>query len=232
MSRILLVEDQRDLAFGLSRNLEFDGHEVEVAEDGRRALDLVAEGRHDLIILDLMLPGVDGMTVLERLRSSGQRTPVLILTARGEERDKVRGLRGGADDYLTKPFGVAELLARVDALLRRAAPDRAPEPDGPYRFGDVLVDVSRRSVHRAGSVVPVAPRELDLLIALLRAGGEACSREDLLRDVWGHRARVATRTVDTHIGELRRKLEDDPARPAHILTVRKHGYRLDPEGVR
>jgi len=228
VSRILVVEDQEDLAFGLQRNLQFDGHTVDVAHDGRRALSIALEGAHDLIVLDLMLPGLDGMSVLSRMRSQGGETPVLILTARGEEQDKVRGLRGGADDYLTKPFGIPELLARVDALLRRAGSD---EGEPTYDFGGIVVDVAARTVRRDGEPVSLAPKEFDLLVALLRADGAAQSRRDLLRDVWGHKARVATRTVDTHIGELRRKLEEESSRPRFIHTVRKFGYRLDREGT-
>jgi two-component system response regulator MtrA len=150
--------------------------------------------------------------------------PVLILTAKGEETDKVLGFRLGADDYVTKPFGVLELLARVQALLRRSRPAAAsPEPD---RFGEVHVDVSTRTVRRSGLEVPLTPMEFDLLVALLRRHGAVASRMELLAEVWGHSSAVLTRTVDTHIGELRRKLEDDPSTPRYILTVRKTGYRL------
>jgi DNA-binding response OmpR family regulator len=235
-ARILVVEDQRDLAFGIQRNLEFDGYRVDLAHDGVRALELGLALDHDLIILDLMLPTLDGMSVLAALRTDGIDTPVLILSARGEERDKVKGLRSGADDYLTKPFGIGELLARVEALLRRAGNGRGAGGASPrrvsaddFQFGEVEVDLRARLVRRNAAEVALTPREFDLLVALLRSGGAACSRHDLLRDVWGHKAEVETRTVDTHIGELRRKLEDDPARPLHILTVRKFGYRLEPD---
>jgi DNA-binding response OmpR family regulator len=149
--------------------------------------------------------------------------PVLVLTAKSEEVDKVRGLRLGADDYVTKPFGVLELLARIEALLRRARPDA----DRVYQFGDIEVDASRRTVTRDGAPVTLTPMEFDLLLALLKRQGAVASRLDLLREVWGHSAAVLTRTVDTHIAELRRKLERDPAAPAFILTARKAGYRLD-----
>ena len=224
---ILLVEDNSDLAFGLQRNLEFEGYSVEVAVDGRRGLERALDGDFDLIILDLMLPKLDGMKVLQRLRSAGASTPVLILTARGEELDKVRGLRSGADDYLTKPFGVLELIARVEAILRRAGTSVTRTEAEIHEFGDVVVDVASRTVRRGGKVVAVPPREFELLIALLRKAGAAASRAELLRDVWGHKAEVETRTVDTHIAELRRKLETDAAHPEYILTVRKFGYRLD-----
>jgi DNA-binding response OmpR family regulator len=229
--RILLVEDQVDLAFGIQRNLEFDGYQVEVVHDGQAALDQGLKGEHDLMILDLMLPELDGMSVLARLRSEGITTPVLILSARTSERDKVSGLRSGADDYLAKPFGLGELLARVEALLRRARPTEPDEgsllADTPFQFGSVEVDVRTRSVRRDQSVISVAPREFDLLVALCRAGGAARARHELLREVWGHKADIETRTVDTHIAELRKKLEEDPSHPRHILTVRTFGYRLD-----
>ncbi len=226
-ARVLIVEDHEDLAFGLQRNLEFEGYEVDVAASGSDALTTVARQPPDVIILDLMLPDIDGLSVLRRLRSGGATVPVLILTARGEELDKVRGLRSGADDYLTKPFGVLELVARVEALLRRAGGRSGEAEASVLTFADVEVDVRARSAVRSGRPVSLTPREFDLLVALLRQRGVALSRRELLRDVWGHRAEVSTRTVDTHVGELRRKLEADPARPEWIVTVRKHGYRLE-----
>ena len=222
---ILLVEDNRDLARGLRHNLEFEGYRVEVASSGREGLDLALEGAFELVILDLMLPGMSGFEVLEELRAAGLGTPVLILSARSEELDKVRGLREGADDYVTKPFSVLELLARVEALLRRG-PGRSG--DRAYRFGTVEVDPGARTVHRGEREVSLTPKEFDLLVALLAREGAAASRVELMREVWGHKAPVESRTVDTHIAELRRKLEADPSRPVHILTVRKVGYRLDP----
>ena len=229
MTHILVIEDNPDLAFGLRNNLEIEGYEVTVAGDGPTGLARALETNPDLLVLDLMLPGMDGFRVLRALREQGRQLPVLMLTARGEEADKVRGLSLGADDYVTKPFGVLELLARVKALLRRTSAQadvRASPPRTPQRFGDVEVDASTRSVTRAGESVSLAPLEFDLLVALLRRDGAVVSRLDLLREVWGYRAVVVTRTVDTHIAELRRKLESDPATPRHILTVRKTGYRL------
>lgn len=225
-TRILLVEDNEDLAFGIRKNLEFDGYEVEVIQDGSDALARGLERAHDLVVLDLMLPGLDGLSILQRLRAAGVAVPILILTARSEERDTVLGLRAGADDYLTKPFGISELMARIEALLRRSKPSSEAAPDRIHRFGSVEVDGRCRTVHRNGQPVTLTPRELDLLLALLDGEGAALSRYDLLRDVWGHKAEVETRTIDTHIGELRRKLEDDPRKPKYILTVRKHGYRI------
>jgi two-component system alkaline phosphatase synthesis response regulator PhoP len=226
MSRVLIVEDNRDLAFGLRNNLEIEGYTVEVAEDGPSGLAAAQRSRPDLVVLDLMIPGIDGYRVLRQLRDGGLDMPVLILTAKGEEADKVLGFRLGADDYVTKPFGVLELLARVGALLRRARPaaaDAAPPTDG---FGDIEIDMGTRTVRRQGSPVALTPMEFDLLVALLRRKGAVASRIQLLAEVWGHSSAVLTRTVDTHIGELRRKLEPDPANPKHILTVRKAGYRL------
>lgn len=221
MSFILIVEDNVDLAYGLRNNLEIEGYEVEVAPDGRSGLERARDRKPDLVILDLMLPELDGFRVLRTLRQEGSTVPVLILTARGEEADKVRGLRLGAEDYVTKPFGVLELLARVEVLLRGKT-----RPDSRERFGEVIVDVARRVVTRAGAPVELAPKEFDLLLALLRRRGAVASRLELLREVWGYSAAAVTRTVDTHISELRRKLEPQPSHPRHILTARKAGYRL------
>jgi two-component system, OmpR family, alkaline phosphatase synthesis response regulator PhoP len=226
MTRVLIVEDNHDLAFGLRNNLEIEGYDVEVAEDGPAGLSAARRRRPDLIVLDLMLPGLDGYRVLRQLRDDGLSAPVLILTAKGEEADKVLGFRLGADDYVTKPFGVLELLARVEALLRRSRPVSTPVAQGSLRFGDIDVALSTRSVRRGGQEVSLTPMEFDLLVALLRREGAVVSRLELLKEVWGHSSAVLTRTVDTHIGELRRKLEEDPATPRHILTVRKAGYRL------
>jgi len=228
--RILVVEDNPDLAFGLRNNLEIEGYEVDVAEDGLTGLDLALRTAPDLLVLDLMLPGLDGYRVLQGLRQQGSAVPVLVLTARGDEADKVRGLKLGADDYMTKPFGLLELLARVEALLRRAAPPpsaAAPEAaPAPIRFGEVEIDRATRSVRLRGEEVALAPKELDLLLALIGRGGRIATRVELMREVWGHRAAIISRTVDTHVAELRRKLEHDPANPRHILTVRKAGYRF------
>jgi DNA-binding response OmpR family regulator len=228
VTRILIIEDNANLAFGLSRSLEGEGYEVRSAEDGTAGLALARSFDPHLILLDLMLPGIDGHTLLRTLRAEGNDTPVLILTARGEEADKVFGFRLGADDYVTKPFGLAELLARVAAILRRARTEGA-HPVGPAeRFGDVEVNPASRSVTRHGRAVALTPKEFDLLIALIRRRGAVADRLTLLREVWGHQAEVMTRTVDIHIAELRRKLEDNPAEPRHILTVWKAGYRLQP----
>ena len=227
MTRVLLVEDNVDLAFGLRNNLEIEGYEVEIAGNGQAGLEQALRGKPDLLILDLMLPGLDGLRLLKALREEGLAMPVLILTAQGEEADKVRGLKLGADDYVTKPFGVLELLARVEALLRRGrAHPGATLPAGPQSFGDVTVVPGTRTVSRAGAPVELAPKEFDLLMALLARDGAVASRLELMREVWGYDDAVITRTIDTHVAELRRKLEADPAAPRYIVTVRKSGYRL------
>jgi two-component system, OmpR family, alkaline phosphatase synthesis response regulator PhoP len=223
MTRILVVEDNPDLAFGLRNNLEIEGYEVEVAHDGRQGLARATALQPDLLILDLMLPGMDGFRILRLFREQGGTAPVLVLTARGEETDKVRGLKLGADDYVTKPFGVLELLARVEALLRRGLPAQSLAP---IRFGAIEVDPSTRTIRRNGELLGLTPKEFDLLIALIRKRGTVTSRVELMQSVWGYQADVLSRTVDTHIAELRRKLEDDPSTPRHILTVRKAGYRI------
>ena len=224
MANLLLVEDNADIAYGLRNNLEIDGHAVETVETGEAALERVRHRVPDLIVLDLMLPNLDGYQVLRRLRADGYEMPVLILTARTQETDKVLGFRLGADDYVTKPFGVLEVLARIGALLRRA--NRYASLRQVERFGDIEVNREERTVTRGGRAVDLSPMEFALLMALLSRRGGTASRLELLQEVWGHSAAVITRTVDTHIAELRRKLEDHPAQPAHILTVRKVGYRL------
>jgi two-component system, OmpR family, alkaline phosphatase synthesis response regulator PhoP len=229
MARVLIVEDNRNLAHGLRTNLEFEGHRAEIAADGESGLRRALSGEHDIVVLDLMLPELDGFRVLESLRREGNPIPVLVLTARGDEADKVRGLESGADDYVTKPFALRELLARVAALLRRSASrNGAPSLSAePIRFGDVELDPSVREVRRGGAPVSLRPKEYDLLHALARREGRLAERAELLREVWGYHESVLSRTLDTHIGELRRKLEEEPSAPRYILTVRKVGYRLD-----
>ena len=225
MPRILIVEDNPDLAFGLRNNLEIEGYDIAVAEDGLAGLRDARASRPDLIILDLMMPGMDGYRVLRTLRDEGNSTPVLILSAKGEEADKVRGFRMGADDFVTKPFSLLELLARVEALLRRVPMETAPAGEL-YHFGRVLLDAAARKVTRGDDTVVLTDKEFTLLLSLARRRGAVATRQELLLEVWGHRGAVMSRTVDTHIAELRRKLEDDPADPRYLKTVRKRGYRL------
>jgi len=225
-ARILLVEDNEELAAGIRHNLELDGYDVSWAADGPGGLAAARASRPDLLILDVMLPGMDGFQVLKTLRAEGCRTPVLILTARGEEADKVQGFRLDADQYVTKPFGLLELLERVRSLLRKGAED-ARAPSSVYRFGETEVDSGARTVSRAGEQVSLTPKAFDLLLALIRHEGRVVSRHDLLREVWGHRAAIVTRTVDSHVSELRQKLESDPGSPQHIHTVWKVGYRFE-----
>jgi DNA-binding response OmpR family regulator len=233
MPTVLLIEDNDKLARGLQSNLEFEGYAVVCASDGATGLSMARQQRPDIIVLDLMLPDTDGYRVLRTLRDDGDTTPVLVLTALGEEADKVRGFRFGADDYVTKPFGLMELLARIDALLRRATRPNGEAPrvasEATSGFGDVSVDPARHTVTRQGAPVSLRPKEYDLLVALLRRNGQVATRIELLKEVWGYDDSVMSRTVDTHIAELRRKLESDPANPKHILTVLKTGYRLNRE---
>ena len=227
MSRILLIEDNEDLAFGLRTALENEGFEVLIAGDGVAGLEYASRDSVDLIILDLMLPTLDGYRVLRSLRGAGSEVPVLVLTAKGEEANKVQAFSIGGDDYVTKPFGVLELIARVRALLRRTRGKEAPPIPAVERFGEIEVNPASRTVYRGGRLVPLAPRELDLLLALLRRRGAVASRAELLREVWEYQTGVVSRTVDIHIAELRRKLETDPGDPRHIRTVWKVGYRLE-----
>ncbi|MEW5849924.1 MAG: response regulator transcription factor [Myxococcota bacterium] len=222
--QILVVEDDASIVTGLSLNLRYEGYVVEVARDGRVGLEKALRGNHDLIILDVMLPEVNGFELLKTLRQSGKSTRVLMLSAKGTEADKVTGLQTGADDYLSKPFGLQELLARVAALLRRPA---APGPSL-VRFGKVEADFSGGRVTRNGEAVPLTSTELALLRCLVERPGRVQSREHLLRAAWGDDYEGTTRTVDNFIRALRLKLEDDPEAPKHLMTVRGMGYRFDP----
>lgn len=226
MTDILIIEDNEDLAFGLRTALENEGFGVSIASDGAAGLAHATRGGVDLIVLDLMLPAMDGYRVLRALRAADVDAPVLVLTAKGEEANKVQAFSIGADDYVTKPFGVLELIARVKALLRRANGRSGERLPAVERFGELEVNPASRTVYRGGRAVSLAPREFELLMALLRRRGAVASRPDLLREVWGYQADVASRTVDMHIAELRRKLEPDAEAPRHFITVRKVGYRL------
>ena len=226
--RVLIIEDNRNLVHGLRHNLEREGHITDAAFTGAEGLERARGPGVDLIILDLMIPKPDGFQILRTLREEGIETPIIVLTARGEEEDKVRGLRLGADDYVTKPFGLMELLARVDTIRRRLrlGATRRVSDAAPIQVGRVRIDPSTRTVLAADEPVSLRPKEFDLLLALARRGGGIASRDELLEEVWGYDADVVSRTVDTHIGQLRSKLESDPHAPRLILTVRKTGYRL------
>ena len=227
MARILIVEDSLDIAEALREHLEADGHTAEVAASAGEALQAVRRSLPDLVLLDLMLPDASGETVLQTIRADGHSTPVLILSARGDESTKVRGFRTGADDYVTKPFGLLELLARVDNLLRRHRADRGL-PDV-VRIGPIEIRPAARQVLVHSREVMLRPKEMDLLLALLSQPNQAVSRRTLLEQVWKYEPSVESRTVDWHMAELRRKLEADPEHPMFLHTVRKIGYRLDLE---
>jgi two-component system alkaline phosphatase synthesis response regulator PhoP len=224
--RILLVEDEPSLVLTLSDRLNSEGYEVETAGDGATALDRALGASFDLILLDVMLPGgMDGFDVCRELRQRGVQVPVLMLTARSQVVDRVVGLKLGADDYVAKPFETIELLARIEALLRRA---RAPMADaaGTYAFGSVRIDFRRAEVTRDGEPVALSAMEYKLLVYFIRNRGAVLSRDEMLDKVWGYDAMPTTRTVDVHVASLRQKLEKHPARPEHILTVHRLGYRF------
>jgi two-component system alkaline phosphatase synthesis response regulator PhoP len=222
--RILLVEDEAGLVLTLTDRLQNEGYAVESCGDGDTGLELAGNGNYDLVILDVMLPRRSGFDVCRKLRQQGISIPILMLTARGDVVDKVVGLQTGADDYLTKPFDMMELLARIEALLRRAPLRRAQT--AAYSFGDVTIDFKKCVVTREGQPVPLSAREYQLLCYLIDHRGETIPREQLLSDVWGYQSSVSTRTVDVHMVWLRQKLEENPRLPQYLLTVRGLGYRF------
>jgi DNA-binding response OmpR family regulator len=225
MSSILVIEDNRDYAATLSANLEREGYDVAIAANGVDGLAMAKRDEPDLIILDLMLPAMSGFTVLQRLRDEGREAPVLIMTALGTEEEKLRGFGLGADDYVVKPCGLLEILARVRALLKRASAGSAV-PRSEAHVGDLTIDFGARIVRRGDSEITLRPKEFDLLAALVRHRGRVVSRADLLREVWGYAAGTESRTVETHLAALRERLGDDPQAPSYIVTVRRAGYRL------
>lgn len=223
---LLLVEDDAALALTLTDLLASKGYQVENVQDGQKALDRASEGGFDLIVLDVMLPNKDGFEICRTLRRRAVRTPIIMLTARGQVEDKVSGLRLGADDYLAKPFDSSELLARIEALLRRASSTQGERRYSTFQFGPVTVDFRSTAVQRDGKPVEMSAREFELLGYFIRQQGTTVSREELLREVWGYDEATMTRTVDAHVWMLRQKLELDPQNPRHFLTVRGLGYKF------
>lgn len=224
-AKILIIEDEPGLVTTLRDRLRKQGYVVSAARDGETGLEMALHEPADLILLDLMLPGQSGLTVCEKLRKAGSSTPILMLTARRQTRDKVSGLKAGGDDYLTKPFQMSELLARIEALLRRAAasPEIAPSR---HQFGSIVIDTRSTEVTRDGNAVPMSAKEFQLLRYFAERPNVTVSREELLREVWGYGDRPPTRTVDVHVAWLRQKLEPDPKNPKLILTVVGFGYKF------
>ncbi len=225
MARIVVIEDEPELARGLRDNLEFEGYTVAHGATAADGLQLVAAEPTDLVLLDIMLPDQDGFEVCRRLRAGGYRMPIIMLSARSQELDKVRGLELGADDYVTKPFSLRELLARVHAALRRAAP-KPGAGAAEFRVGERVVDLARQVVRHGRTETPLGYYETEILRMLFERAGEAVGRAELLERIWGVGLGPADRTVDNHIVSLRRKLEPDPKRPRHILTAHAVGYKL------
>ncbi len=222
----MLIEDEAGLVLTLTDLLTDKGYQVESATDGEEGLERALSGEFDAVILDIMLPRKDGFEVCRAIRLRGVHTPIIMLTARGQVADKVSGLKLGADDYLAKPFEPTELLARIEALLRRASTPREVKLDPTFRFSSVVVDFRRTEVRRDGKPVEMSAREFELLTYFIRHQGTTLSREQLLQEVWGYDASTLTRTVDAHLWMLRQKLEEDPQNPSHFLTVRGLGYKF------
>jgi two-component system, OmpR family, alkaline phosphatase synthesis response regulator PhoP len=224
-ARILIIEDESGLATTLKDRLQKEGHTVNVALDGNSGMVMALREPFDLLILDLMLPGQNGLTICQKLRQLGSNAPILMLTARRQTMDKVTGLRTGADDYVTKPFKMVELVARVDALLRRAGAART-SATARYQFGDVQIDIRSTEVMREGRPVALSAKEFQLLRYFVENRGATLSRDQLLREVWGYGGQPSTRTVDVHVAWLRQKIEKDPKNPQFILTVVGLGYKF------
>jgi two-component system alkaline phosphatase synthesis response regulator PhoP len=226
-SRILVIEDEPDMVLGLKDNFEFEGYEVVTAADGATGLDRARALKPDLLILDIMLPKLSGLEVCKTLRGEGFEAPIIMLTARGQEIDKVVGLELGADDYVTKPFSIRELLARVRAILRRT--EGTKKRLARYRFADLELDFESYKARRGGQALELSPREFELLRYLIERKGETVTRDQLLEDVWGYESYPSTRTVDTHIAKLRAKIGDSGSEPRYILTMHGVGYKfIDP----
>jgi DNA-binding response OmpR family regulator len=224
---VLVVEDDPSISLGLRINLEAEGYAVLLAEDGEKGLAEIRSGVPDIVILDLMLPSVNGFEVIQIARREGHTMPIIVLSARTGEMDKVTGLELGAEDFVSKPFSLAELLARVRGALRRAGPKSAPSGRNAVTFADVRIDPEARTVHKAGAPVDFTATEFDVLMCLVRAKGKVLTRDEIFRAVWGPNHHGTPRTIDNFLQQLRAKLEDDPQEPKHFLTVRGVGYRFD-----
>jgi two-component system alkaline phosphatase synthesis response regulator PhoP len=224
MPRVLIVEDDEAMAVALRDGFTYEGYDVALAKDGATGLRLATTGEHDVMILDVMLPRLSGLDVCKRIRQGGGRVPIIMLTARGQEIDKVVGLKVGADDYVTKPFSFLELMARVEAVLRRST-GRGAGGEA-CRFGDVEVDFKAREVRKGSRRLDLSHREFELLRFLVEHRGEVLSRERLLHAVWGYDGGGFSRTVDMHVAKLRKKIEDYPSRPTFLVTVHRVGYRF------
>ena len=223
-TRILLIEDEAGIRVAVKDELEFEGFDVELAEDGTAGLAAILRSPPDLIVLDLMLPGRNGFQICKDVRAAGIRTPIIVVTARNQEADKVRGLELGADDYVTKPLSLAELLARIRAVLRRTARDDDPDI---LEVGPIRVDRRRHQAFKGSVELQLTETEFQLLALLLTRPGEVISRDEFLKQIWGENVYVTHRTVDTHVAALRKKIEDDLDHPACILSVRNVGYRFN-----
>jgi len=224
MGTILIVDDESAMRTGLRDNLEFEGYEIDEAVDGLSGLDKINSGTYDLIILDVMMPGMSGFDVCKKIRSNGNVTPVILLTAKGEEIDKVLGLELGADDYITKPFSLRELLARVKAILRRT--ENKSDTGKEYKIGKLQINFSNFNATSNGKDILLSHREFEILKYLVDHKNSTVSRDDLLKDVWGHQSRITTRTIDNFILRLRQKIEVDFNHPKIILTIYGIGYKL------
>ena len=220
---VLVIEDDPGISMAVRDELEFEGFRVEVAHDGRVGLESILRSPPHLIVLDIMLPGENGFQICKEVRTRGISTPIIVLTARGQEADRVRGLELGADDYITKPFSLAELVARVRAVLRRYEPE---ERSDAIRHGAVTIDLRKRQVLKGNAVVELTDKEFQILALLMKRSSEVITRDDFLTTIWGDDVYVTPRTIDIHISALRKKLEDDPEHPSLIVSVRNAGYKF------
>ena len=226
MSKILVIEDELDMLKGLEDNLEFDGYDVDIAQEGETGLNKITTGEYDLVLLDIMLPDISGFDICRKIRGQGIKTPIILLTAKGEEMDKVRGLELGADDYITKPFSLRELLARLKAVLRRTTSDDDTGNSQIYTIGNLTVNFHSYEATIGDEAVKMSTKEVDVLWLLIERKHEVIHRDEILSEVWGIDSDITTRTVDNFVHKLRQKIEDDPANPQNIVTVHGVGYKL------